>query len=66
MIFVSCIKENERSTVHRNRILVFIVLMFIYFCDNIANRFSKLIIDILNPLVKPISIIFSMRDSDSL
>jgi hypothetical protein len=35
-------------------------------CDKVANNFSKLFIDILNPSVKPISIIFSIRASDSL
>jgi hypothetical protein len=36
------------------------------FLDKAANKFSKLFIDILNPSVKPISIIRSMRASDSL
>ena len=37
-----------------------------HFCDKVVNRLSKLLIDILNPSVKPISIIFSKRVSDSL
>lgn len=32
----------------------------------VANRFSKFVIEALNPSVKPISIIFSIRSRDSL
>ena len=37
-----------------------------HFLDKVVNRFSRFFIDAVNPSLKPISIIFSMRVSDSL
>lgn len=37
-----------------------------HFFDNVANRFSRLVMLAVNPSLKPISIILSKRASDSL